>query len=134
MNAADRTRVALAACFPLGALGHFLWVGKHGLFYHGPAPAWAVVFWYGLCAVDFVVAALMLTRPRAGLALGLATMAYSLWVNWTFFPTFEFGFNLVLVILTVFGVLLAALAPWLWTASRWTWDGRIRVPRDGNPR
>ena len=114
MSAADRLRLLYAACFPLGALLHFWWVWKHGLFYHGPAPAWAVWFWYGLCAVDFLVCALLLTRPRLGLAAGVGTMAVSLAVNWFCFPTFEFQFNWVLIGLTAFGLLLFATAPWLW--------------------
>ena len=121
MNGADRARVVLAFCFPIGAFGHFWWVGQHGLLYHGPAPAWAVVFWYSLCAIDFVVTWVMLTRPRAGLALGLAVMAFSLWVNWSFFPTFQLHFNWVLLGLTAFGVVLAALSPWIWLRSCWRW-------------
>ena len=107
-------RWILAVSFPLGALGPFWWVGKHGLFYHGPAPAWAVWFWYGLCATDFVVCWLLLTRPRPGLALAIAVMAVSVIVNWTCFPTFERGFNGVLVGLTAFGLLVFCTAPWLW--------------------
>jgi hypothetical protein len=118
-TAADRVRCIFAACFPLGAFGHFWWVWRHGLLYHGPAPPWAVVFWYALCAADFVIAWLLLTRPRLGLLAGLATMAYSLWINWAFFPTFQFGFNGVLVGLTAFGVALAATTPWLWRHSGW---------------
>ena len=116
MIAPETMRKVLAFSFPLGALGHFWWVWKHGLLYHGPAPAWAVWFWYALCAVDVVVCILLLTRPRVGLALAMATMAVSLWVNWTCFPTFEFGFNWVLVGLTLFGALVFATAPWLWRA------------------
>lgn len=104
----------LALSFPLGALGHFWWVGRHGLLYHGPAPAWAVWFWYGLCAMDFVVCGLLLTHPRPGLILAVAVMAVSLTVNWTCFPTFERGFNGVLIGLTAFGLILFAVTPWLW--------------------
>jgi|CXWL01.1.fsa_nt_gi hypothetical protein len=79
-HAADRVRLLFAAGFVFGALSHFGWVAVHGVFYHGPAPAWAVWFWYGLCALDF---------------------AY------------------VLLGLTAFGVIYAALLPWLWAnASR----------------
>lgn len=85
-------------------------------------PSWAILFWYGLCAVDFVVAWVMLASPRFGLALGLAVMAFGLWVNWTFFPTFEFGPNFVLLILTAFGATLAVLTPWLWSNSQWRLD------------
>jgi hypothetical protein len=121
MNAADRVRTIFAFAFPFGALGHFGWVAVHGIFYYGPAPAWAVWFWYSLCALDLVVCWLMLTRIRAGVLLGAAVMAFSLWVNWTFFPTFEFGINLVLLGLTAFGLALFALAPWLIKQSRWRW-------------
>ncbi len=117
MSAADRTRVALACGFPLGAFGHLWWVWKHGLFYYGPAPSWAPWFWYGLCAVDFVVPGLMLLKPRTGLIAGVATMAFTLLVNWTQFPTFQYQFNWVLLTLTAFGIVFAALTPWLWTAS-----------------
>ncbi|HWE47179.1 MAG TPA: hypothetical protein VG407_14240 [Caulobacteraceae bacterium] len=130
MTPADRVRRVIAACFPAGALGHFWWVGKHGLMYFGPAPSWAVWFWYFLCAVDFAVCALLLLRPRIGLIAGLATMAFTLWVNWTCFPTFELGFNYVLMILTAFGVAFAAVTPWLWQATpRRRCVGRRR--RDG---
>lgn len=111
-------RKAMATCFPLGALGHVWWVLKHGLLYHGPAPSWAVWFWYGLCVVDVVVCLLLLVRPRAGLVLAVATMAVSLMVNWTCFPTFEYGFNWVLVGLTVFGAWVFAVTPWLWQTIR----------------
>ena len=107
-------QTVFALCFPLGAALHFWWVGKHGLTYHGHAAAWAVGFWYSVCALDFVVCALMLRRPRTGLVWGCAVMAVSLLVNWTCFPTFEFGFNSVLIGLTAFGVALAIAAPWLW--------------------
>lgn len=107
-------RRIMAFSFPLGALGHFWWVWRHGPLYHGPAPAWAVLFWYGLCAVDVVVCTLLLTRPRAGLVMAVATMAVSLVVNWLCFPTFENGFNLVLIGLTTFGVFVFVATPWLW--------------------
>lgn len=120
MNAADRTRVALAGGFIFGALSHFWWVWIHGDFwYYGPAPSWAPFFWYGICAVDFVVAWLLLARPRTGIALSVSTMVTTLIVNWTQFPTFQFVFNWVLIGLTVFGVIVFAVAPWLWRASRW---------------
>lgn len=109
-------RKLMAISFPLGALGHFWWVAQHGLLYHGPAPAWAVWFWYGLCVVDVVVCALLLARPRTGLLLAATTMAVSLWVNWTCFPTFENGFNWVLVGLTMFGLWVFIVTPWLWRA------------------
>ncbi len=83
MNAADRTRVVLAGGLPW-ALSHFAWVGVHGDFwYYGPAPNWALFFWYGICAVDFIVAWLLLARPRTGIAPSFATMATTLVVNWT---------------------------------------------------
>jgi hypothetical protein len=116
-GAAERLQTVLALGFPLGAALHFWWVGKHGVWYHGHAPAWAVGFWYGLCVLDFVVCALMLRRPRLGLIWACAVMAVSLLVNWTCFPTFEFGFNPVLIGLTVFGATLALAAPWLWRRS-----------------
>ena len=114
MIAAVVVRKLMAVSFPLGALGHFWWVWKHGLLYYRPAPAWAVWFWYGLCAVDVLVCLLLLTRPRTGLVLAVATMAVSLGVNWVCFPTFEFGFNGVLIGLTAFGLGVFAVAPWLW--------------------
>lgn len=120
MNAADRARVMLAGGFIFGALSHFAWVGVHGDFwYYGPAPSWAPFFWYGICAVDFIVAWLLLARPRTGIALSFATMATTLVVNWTQFPTFQFVFNYVLIGLTIFGVIVFVTAPWLWRASRW---------------
>jgi len=120
MNAADRVRIALAWGFVFGAVSHFGWLWLNGsLFHHGPAPEWAVWFWFGICALDFVVFWLMLTRPRAGVALGVATMIVTLTVNWTQFPTFEYTFNWVLIGLTVFGAIMFATAPWLWRASRW---------------
>ena len=92
----------------------------HGdLWYYGPAPSWAPWFWYGICLVDLMVFWLMLSRPRAGIALSVTTMTVTLIVNWTQFPTFEFWLNYVLIGLTVFGVIVFAAAPWLWVASRW---------------
>lgn len=117
MSRAKRVRLMLAACFPLGALGHFWWVGRHGLLYHGPAPGWAVWFWYGLCVIDFLVCAVLIARPQAGLILAVATMVVSLVVNWTCFPTFQHGPNPVLLGLTAFGLTLFALTPWLWRAT-----------------
>jgi hypothetical protein len=120
MNAADRLRVVLAWGFIFGAVSHVGWTIYHGdLWYYGPAPSWAPWFWYGVCLVDFAVYWLLLNRPRAGIALSVATMIVTLWVNWTQFPTFEFHFNYVLIGLTVFGVIVFATAPWLWTASKW---------------
>ncbi len=120
MNAADRTRVMLAGGFIFGALSHFWWVWIHGDFwYYGPALSWAPFFWYGICAVDFVVAWLLLARPRTGIALSVLTMVTTLIVNWTQFPTFQFAFNWVLIGLTLFGVIAFVTAPWLWRASRW---------------
>lgn len=111
-------RRVMAISFPLGAFGHFWWVWRHGLLYHGPAPGWAVWFWYGLCAVDFLVCLLLLTQPRAGLVLAVATMAVSLLVNWFYFPTFEYGLNWVLLGLTAFGLWVGAVTPWLWQSLR----------------
>lgn len=120
MNAADRTRVLLAWGFVFGAISHFGWLWVNGsLWYRGPAPEWAVWFWFGVCTVDFVVFWLMLAHPRAGVALGVATMITTLTVNWTQFPTFEYTFNWVLLGLTAFGIIVFALAPWLWRKSRW---------------
>jgi hypothetical protein len=92
----------------------------HGdVWYYGPAPSWAPWFWYGICLVDLAVFWLLLTRPRLGITGALATMVTTLVVNWTQFPTFEFGFNYVLIGLTVFGVIVFATAAWLWSASKW---------------
>lgn len=120
MNTADRARVLLGWGFVFGCVSHFGWLWANGsLFYHGPAPAWAVWFWFGICAVDLLVFWLMLAHPKAGIALGLVTMATTLTVNWTQFPTFEYTFNWVLLGLTLFGVIMFASAPWLWRRSRW---------------
>jgi hypothetical protein len=120
MTMADRARVVLAWGFVFGAASHIGWLIWHGsLLYHGPAPEWAVWFWYGLCVVDLVVFWLLLARPKAGIILGCLTMATTLSVNWTQFPTFEFQFNYVLIGLTTFGVIVWAAAPGLWTGARW---------------
>ena len=117
MTKASWARVAFAAGFCFGALSHFWWVSVHGLFYHFERPAWAVPFWYVLCAFDFLVAGLLLRRPRAGLGLGNAVMAVSVAVNLLVFRSFEHGFNLIPVGLTVFGLLFAVCSPWLWRES-----------------
>jgi hypothetical protein len=83
------------------------------------APARAASFWFAACAVDLVVFWLMLAHPRAGVALGVGTMATTLVVNWTQFPTFAYGFNRVLIGRTVSGVIVFMTAPWLWRASQW---------------
>lgn len=120
MNGADRMRVILAGGFVFGALSHFWWVWIHGDFwYFGPAPSWAPWFWYTICAVDFVVCWMLLTRPRVGITMSVITMVTTLIVNWTQFPTFQFVFNWVLIGLTAFGVLVFATAAWLWRSSRW---------------
>ena len=120
MNTADRARVLLGWAFVFGCVSHFGWLWTNGsLFYHGPAPAWAVWFWFGVCAVDLVVFWLMLAHPKAGIALGVVTMITTLTVNWTQFPTFEYTFNWVLLGLTLFGAIMFAAAPWLWQRSRW---------------
>ena len=125
MNAADRLRVILAWGFVFGAASHIAWVIYHGdVWYHGPAPGWAPGFWYSICVVDLVVFWVLLTRPRTGLMLALATMTITLAVNWTRFPTFEFGFNYVLIGLTAFGLLVFATVAWLWRDSRWRLGGR----------
>ena len=112
---ADRVRVFMAVCFPLGAALHFVWLWQNGdLMYRGPAPEWAPAFWFAVCAVDFVVCWALLTRPRLGLRIASATMAVTLWVNWTQFPTFQYKFNWVLIGLTAFGVFVFAVSPWLW--------------------
>lgn len=119
MNAAERTLVVLAWGFVFGAVSHVGWVMVHGdLWYHGPGPAWAPWFWYSICLVDFGVYWLLLNRPRTGIAASVVTMAITLWVNWTQFPTFEFQFNYVLIGLTVFGVIVFLTAPWLWSATK----------------
>lgn len=121
MNAADRLRVMLAWGFVFGAVSHVCWVIYHGDFwYHGPGPSWAPWFWYGVCVIDLIVFWLLLIRPRLGLIGGVATMVVTLIVNWTQFPTFEFGFNYVLIGLTVFGSIVVAVAPWLWAKSPWS--------------
>ncbi len=118
MSAAGRTRVVLAWGFVFGAVSHVAWTLVNGdLWYYGPAPSWAPWFWYGICLVDLVVFWLLLKRPRAGIALAVATMVTTLIVNWTQFPTFEYTFNWVLIGLTLFGVIVFAVAPWLWRAS-----------------
>jgi hypothetical protein len=121
MNAADRLRVVLAWGFVFGAVSHVGWVIYHGdIWYYGPAPGWAPWFWYGICVVDLAVFWLLLAHPRPGLVAAVATMTVTLIVNWTQFPTFEFGFNYVLIGLTVFGAMVFATAPWLWAKSRWS--------------
>jgi len=121
MSNADRTRVVIAFCFPLGAVLHVLWVWRHGdIMYHGVAPPWAVWFWYSLCVIDFSVCWLLLARPRAGIVAALAVMAYTSFVNLRFFPTFEFQFNYVLIGLLAFTVLVFCSARWIWIRSRWT--------------
>ena len=126
MNLADRVRVVLAFCFPIGALLHFGWVIAHrDFFYHGPAPAWAVWFWYGLCAVDFVVLWLLLAAPRVGVVAAVSTMAASLFVNWVYFPTFEVKFNYVLIGLTLFGAIVGVTAAWIWRTSRWRLGAKL---------
>lgn len=121
MNAADRLRVVLAWGFVFGAVSHVGWVIYHGdVWYHGPGPSWAPWFWYGICVVDLIVFWLLLARPRAGLAGSLMTMIVTLTVNWTQFPTFEFGFNYVLIGLTFFGAIVFVTTPWLWAKSRWS--------------
>ena len=124
MSAADRLRVMLAWGFVFGAVSHVGWVIYHGdIWYYGPAPSWAPWFWYGICVVDFIVFWLLLTRPQLGLAGAVTTMTVALIVNWSRFPTFEFGFNYVLIGLTVFGVIVFVTAPWLWAKSRWSLRG-----------
>lgn len=120
MSAAYRTRVWLAWGFVFGAVSHVAWTLVNGsLWYYGPAPSWAPWFWYSICLVDFVVFWLLLKRPRGGIVLAVLTMITTLIVNWTQFPTFEYTFNYVLIGLTVFGVIVFALAPWLWRRSAW---------------
>lgn len=120
MSAAYRTRVGLAWGFVFGAVSHVAWTLVNGsLWYYGPAPSWAPWFWYSICLVDFVVFWLLLKRPRGGIVLAVLTMITTLIVNWTQFPTFEYTFNYVLIGLTVFGVIVFALAPWLWRRSPW---------------
>jgi hypothetical protein len=120
MNAADRLRVVLAWGFVFGAVSHVGWVIYHGdVWYFGPAPGWAPWFWYGICLIDLAVFWLLLAQPRLGLVCAVTTMAVTLIVNWTQFPTFEFGFNYVLIGLTVFGAIVFAATPWLWVKSRW---------------
>lgn len=129
MNAADRFRIVLAWGFVFGAVSHIGWVIYHGdVWYYGPAPNWAPWFWYAICVVDLVIFWLLLSRPRAGVIGGVVTMIVTLTVNWTQFPTFEYGFNYVLVGLTIFGVIVFATAPWLWTKSRWSLRGAGIVP------
>ena len=117
MSGAAVARAAFAGGFCFGALSHFWWVHKHGLFYHFERPAWAVAFWYVLCAFDFLAAALLVRRPRSGLVLGNAVMLVSVAVNLLVFPSFAHGFNLIATGLTVFAFLLAAATPWLWRVS-----------------
>jgi hypothetical protein len=124
MTLADRVRVAMAFGFPVGAILHFVWLFQNGsMMFHGPAPEWATWFWFIVCGVDVVVCAALLMRPRLGLRLAFATMAVVMYVNWTQFPTFEYGFNYVLVGLTVFALFVFATAPWLWTVSKWRLGG-----------
>lgn len=120
MNAADRFRIWLAWGFIFGAASHVGWVVAHGdPWYYGPAPSWAPWFWYGICLVDLVVFWMLLDNTRIGLTLSVGAMVATLIVNWTQFPTFQFGFNYVLLGLTLFGVIVFVTTPWLWTASRW---------------
>lgn len=120
MASADKVRVGIAFCFPLGALLHLLWVWKHGdWMYHGPAPSWAVWFWYGLCVIDIIVCWLLLTRPKLGISLSSIVMFVSIYVNLTQFPTFEISFNWVLIGLILFAILVWATAVWLWKKSKW---------------
>jgi hypothetical protein len=120
MNSADKMRIVLAWGFVFGAVSHIGWVIVHGdAWYHGPGPDWAPWFWYSICLIDLVVFWVLLTRPRPGVALAFATMVTTLIVNWTQFPTFQYTFNYVLIGLTVFGVLVFVLAPWVWMRSRW---------------
>ena len=121
MNGADQLRVALAFGFLFGALSHFGWLAAHGsLLYHGPAPEWAVAFWFALCLIDFAMLWLLINQPKPGIIAACGIMAVSLAVNTLCFPTFEFGFNYVLVGLWLFGLLVFVSAPWLWRRSHWT--------------
>ena len=121
MSRTDRVRDFFAAGFPLGAIGHFFWVGKHGLWYHFERPDWAPVFWYVLCALDFLAGWLLIRRPRLGLILGNAMMATTMFVNLAVFPSFAHGFNVVAVGITAFGIALACATPWLWRSRPLSW-------------
>jgi hypothetical protein len=133
MNAADRLRVVLAFGFIFGAVSHVGWVIVHGdVWYHGPGPDWAPWFWYVLCLVDFGVCWTMLASVRPGVVLGAVTMAVTLVVNWTQFPTFAFQFNYVLIGLTAFGAMMFTAAPWLWTQSRWRLGRPSSAPRSAS--
>lgn len=129
MTSADRARVFFAIGFPLGAIGHFLWVAKYGLWYHHERPEWAPVFWYALCVLDFVAGWLLIRRPRPGLVLGNAMMATTVFVNLAVFPSFAHGFNAVPVGLTLFGVALACATPWLWRSGALSWRQAIAALR-----
>lgn len=107
-----RWRVGLGLGFVFGALSHFGWLIWHqDPFYYGPAPSWAVWFWYGLSILDFIEAWLLLRHPKVGIGLGMAMMAFSLFINWTQFPTFDYGPNPVLWGLTLFGIIMLISGP-----------------------
>lgn len=117
MSAAGAVRALFAVGFTLGALGHFQYVWRNGLTYHHDRPAWAVWFWYSLCAADAAVTSLLLTRPRPGLLAGNALLAVSLTVNWFVFDRYRGGFDRTLTGLTAFGAAFALFTPWLWRRS-----------------
>jgi hypothetical protein len=117
VSAAAGARALFAVGFTLGAVGHFHYVWRNGLLHHHERPPWAVWFWYGLCAADVGVSALLLKRPRAGLVAGNGLMATSLFVNWLVFDSFRHGFNYIVAILTTFGAAFALCTPWLWGRS-----------------
>ena len=114
MSADAAARAIFAVGFTLGAVGHVHYVWRNGLLHHHDRPPWAVWFWYGLCAADIGVSALLLKRPRTGLLAGNSLMAASLSVNWFVFERFRGGFDRTLTALTVFGAAFAVSTPWLW--------------------
>lgn len=119
MTRTDGWLAAVAAGFPLGALGHAVYVVRNGLLFHGKAPEWAPLFWYALCVVDLVMPWLVWRRPRVGLLAAVAVMATTLSVNLLFFPKFEGGSNPVLLSLLAFGAFVFIAAPRLWRGTPW---------------
>ena len=75
-----------------------------------------IVFWYGLCAADFVVWRIWLDYAKAGLVLAMVVMAFA-YVNLRFFPTFEYQFNYVLIGLLIFAAAVWLSAPYIWNHS-----------------
>jgi hypothetical protein len=111
-----RVLLALALCLAGACITHATDLWRHGWLPYRFAPFALNVYWTSLTFVDALAAALLLLRPRTGLALALLIAASDVALN--LFALFFLRLHLRPVLLSLQGLFLLAVLAVMFHARR----------------